>query len=234
MRKLNCANAQELMSPFIDSMATTEEAFSLEAHLEDCEACRRQLQSYISVRSLLARADRPSPPADLVLETRVRLSQARYSNYVQRLENRLSILAKAIAVPAFCGVSVTALLFAVLFGSLVSNRTVMANDGVNVANGLIGGPTIASYKPVRTSDNTMRSLRFAVVDTRGLDDPLTIELHVSGDGRVMDYQVLEGVQTPDIDSMLKKLLYYAQFSPATALGKPVDSKVILSFVAVRS
>ena len=67
-----------------------------------------------------------------------------------------------------------------------------------------------------------------------MDDPLTIELHVSGDGRVVDYQILEGSQTPDIDSMLKKLLYYAQFSPATALGKPVDSKVILSFVAVRS
>src|SRR6476659_4340473 len=114
--KLNCANAQELMSPFIDSMATPQEALNLEAHLEYCDACRRQLQSFISVRSLLSRAERPAPPEDLVLETRVRLSQARYSNYVARLENRLSILARAIVVPAFCGVSVTALLFAVLFG----------------------------------------------------------------------------------------------------------------------
>ena len=40
--------------------------------------------------------------------------------------------------------------------------------------------------------------------------------------------------TPELDHWLREFLYFAQFSPATALGKPVDSKVILSFVAVRS
>ena len=80
----------------------------------------------------------------------------------------------------------------------------------------------------------MKRLRFAVVDVQGLDDPLAIELHVNGDGKVVNYQIIEGTKTPEIDTMLKDLLYYAQFSPATALGKPVASKVILSFVAVRS
>ena len=216
------------MSSFIDSMAAPEEASRLEAHLQYCDPCGRQLQSFISVRSLLARAEQPAPPEDLVLEARVKLSQARYSNYVERLEHRISTVLKPVLVPAFFGVSLTALFFGILFGSLVSHGTVMANDG------LIGGPTVASYKPVRTSDKTMESLRFTVVDVRGLEEPLAIELHVSGDGRVVDYQIIEGEQTPDIDNMLKQLLYYAHFSPATALGKPVDSKVILSFVAVRS
>ena len=228
MMKNKCEYAQELMSPFIDSMTNLNEASYLEAHLEKCEACGRQLQSFISVRSLLTRMEQPGPPEDLVLEARVRLSQVRHSNYAERLEHRISLLLKPLLVPAFFGVSITALFFGVFFGSLVSYGTVMANDG------LIGDPTIASYKPVRTSDPTMRSLRFAVVDVRGLDDPLAIELHVSGDGRVVDYQVIGGAKTPEIDAMLKELLYYAQFSPATALGKPVDSKVILSFVAVRS
>jgi hypothetical protein len=227
---MSCKSAQALMSAFIDSMATANEASRLESHLEYCDACRRQLQSFISVRNLLARVEQPAPPEDLVLETRVKLSQARYSNYAERLENRITLILKPVLVPAFFGVSLTALFFSVLFGSLVSQGTVMAKDRSDAWS----GPTIASYKPVRTTDRTMQRLRFAVVDVRGFDDPVAIELHVSGDGKVVSYQIIEGEQTPEIDTMLKELLYYAQFSPATALGKPVDSKVILSFVAVRS
>jgi hypothetical protein len=119
-------------------------------------------------------------------------------------------------------------LFGVLFGGIVSNGMVMANDGP------VSGPAVGSYRPVYTTDPTMRSFRVAVTDTTGLDEPLTIEVDVTGDGRVADYQILEGSKTPEIVAMLKRLLYYAQFSPATAFGKPVDSKVILSFVAVRS
>ena len=245
---MDCNGAQRLMSPFIDSMATDEEGSHLEAHLELCEPCRRQLQSFISVRSLLARMEQPAPPVDLVLESRVKLSQVRHSNYARQLEHRIAVLLKPLVVPAFFGVSLTALFFALLFGSLVSPATVLANNGlisraivpvkpsVRWENKDLGriDPTVGSYKPVRTSDPTMKSLRFAVVDTRGLEEPLTIEVHVSGDGRVMDYEITDGAQTPEIDSMLKELLYYAQFSPATALGKPVASKVILSFVDVRS
>ena len=226
--KLSCSAAQLLMSPFIDSMATAEESFKLETHLESCEPCSRQLQSFISIRNLLVRVEHPATPEDLVLETRVKLSQARHSNAWERVEQRLAMVLKPVVVPAVFGVSLTALFFGILFGSLVSNGTVMANESV------IGGPTIASYKPVRTTDPTMKRLRFAVVDVTGLEEPLAIELEVSGDGKVVNYQIIEGSQTPEIDTMLKDLLYYAQFSPATALGKPVASKVILSFVAVRS
>ena len=57
--QLSCAGAQRLMSSFIDSMATPDEASRLEAHLQYCDPCGRQLQSFISVRSLLARAEQP-------------------------------------------------------------------------------------------------------------------------------------------------------------------------------
>ena len=100
---LDCEAAQELMSPFIDSMATSGEIDKLRAHLSACEPCQRQLQSFISVRSLLARTEQPAVPVDLVLDTRVKLSQERHSNYVERLENRISDVLKPIALPAIAG-----------------------------------------------------------------------------------------------------------------------------------
>ena len=75
MRSLDCSSAQKLMSAFIDSMVTAAESESLEVHVTLCQACQRQLQSYKSMRSLLSRMERSPLPEDMVLETRVRLSQ---------------------------------------------------------------------------------------------------------------------------------------------------------------
>jgi hypothetical protein len=223
---LDCAAALKLMSPFIDSMASSQEVERLQLHTFACEPCKRQLQSLISLRGLLARIEQPAPPEDLILETRVRLSHERHRNFFERFENRLTNALKPIAIPAIMGVSLTMLFFGVLFGSLGSNSTVLAHDRV-------GKDTlIASYKPVRTTDPTMQ--HFAVSDKKYWDDALMIEAHVGNDGRVLDYQIISGQQEPDIDKWVSQLLYYAQFTPATMFGKPVDSRIILSFVAVRS
>jgi hypothetical protein len=104
------------MSPFIDSMVTAPEAERLQGHLADCEPCQRQLQSYISLRSLVARIEAPPVPEDMVLETRVLLSHARNTNFLVRLENRLNNVLKPMVVPVLFGVSLTMLLFGVLLG----------------------------------------------------------------------------------------------------------------------
>src|SRR5262245_66049290 len=83
---LDCDGARQLMSPFIDSMALPSEVAKLELHLVNCEPCQRQLQSFISIRNFLTRVERPVPPEDLALDTRVRLSQERHKNYIERLE----------------------------------------------------------------------------------------------------------------------------------------------------
>ena len=57
------------------------------------------------MRSLIARIETPELPEDLVLETRVRLSQERNRNALVRLENRLQYLLKPMVVPFVLGVS---------------------------------------------------------------------------------------------------------------------------------
>jgi hypothetical protein len=223
---LGCAEAQDLMSPFIDSMCSANEAQRLELHLSTCQPCQRQLQSFVSMRGLLARMQRPALPEDLVLETRVKLSRARNKSVFAQLELRLNNILKPIALPAIFGVSVTMLFFGVLLGSLASNNTVMAQDHIAET------PVFGLYKPVRTTDPTM--IRFAASDNQSWDEPLTIETHVGDDGRVIDYRILFGPQNAAVDRWIRETLSLAQFTPATTFGRPVESKIILSFVAVRS
>jgi len=213
------------MSPFIDSMVTADEAERLESHVAACQPCQRQLQSYISMRSLVARIDVPPMPEDMVLETRVRLSHARNNNFLVRLENRLNNFLRPMIVPALLGAALTMLLFGFLLGSLTSQTTVLAQDHFEEQ------PVYRLFQPVRTENANW--IRFASND-KNLEEPLTIETYVGHEGRVLDYQVLSGPQNPEVNGWIRQVLSLAQFTPATAFGKPIESRIILSFVAVRN
>ena len=226
MSTLKCTSVQKLMSPFIDSMVTAQEAEHVESHVSSCEPCQRQLQSFISMRSLVARIETPAMPEDMVLETRVRLSQERNKNFLVRFENRLNYILKPMVVPALFGVSLTMLLFGILLGSLASDPTPMAQ------NRLAEEPLFGLYKPVHTTDPNW--IRFASNDDHNLDKPLNIETHVGDEGRVIGFEVLSGPQSPEVNGWIRQVLSLMKFTPATAFGKPVESRVILSFVAVRN
>jgi hypothetical protein len=213
------------MSPFIDSMVTADEADRLESHVAACQPCQRQLQSYISMRSLVARIDVPPMPEDMVLETRVRLSHARNNNFLVRFENRLNNFLRPMIVPALLGAALTMLLFGFLLGSLTSQSTVLAQDHFEEQ------PVYRLFQPVRTENANW--IRFASND-KNLEEPLTIETYVGHEGRVLDYQVLSGPQNPEVNGWIRQVLSLAQFTPATAFGKPIESRIILSFVAVRN
>jgi hypothetical protein len=177
------------------------------------------------MRGLIARIDRPPLPEDMVLETRVRLSHARNNNFLVRLENRLNYILRPMIMPVLLGVSLTMLLFGVLLGSLASSSTVLAQDR------LTEEPVFALYKPVHTTDPNW--IHFAN-EKHHWDEPLTIETQIGDEGRVIDYQVLSGPENPEVTSWIRQVVSLMKFTPATAFGKPVESKVILSFVAVRN
>jgi hypothetical protein len=228
MSQLDCSSAQKMMSPFIDSMVTAGEAECLELHVSACQPCQRQLQTFISMRSLLARVEKPAPPEDLVLETRVKLSHERNRNFFVRLENRLHYVLRPVVMPALLGVSLTIMFFGALLGSLASTPTVMAQSG------FAEQPIFSLYKPARTTDPTMMRFQHAATEDKALDEPLTIETHVGDEGRVLDYKVIAGQESPETNRWVREILSIAQFTPATSFGRPVESKIILSFVAVRN
>jgi len=220
---IRCSEARELMSPYIDCMAEPEESSKLELHLDTCEPCKRQLHSYISLRSLMARVEPVKPPEDLVLDTRVRLSHARSGGLFESIEARMVNVFKPLLIPAVSGIALTVLSFAVIFGQLSLN--VQALD--------LDSSMIALEQPVRTTNQTLLS----APGNSGSDwkEPLSVEAKVRDDGRVYSFTILAGSTSPAVRRWINNLLYTAQFAPATSrLGKPINSTTTLTFVNVRS
>ena len=221
--ELNCKQAQRLMSTFIDSMATPEEAVRVETHVAGCEPCQRQLQSYISVKNLLLNVEDPAVSADLVLETRVRLSHERTSDGLTRLGTRLGNSLKPVALPALLGTCMTFLFFGILLSDLLAPPVIASNE--------VSNTPIALYQSVRVTDPTLT--RFAD-NGSNLPGPLTVDILVSGRGRMIDYTILSGPSDPVVERWLRELLYYAEFTPANLFGRPVNSRIIVSFIGVSS
>jgi Putative zinc-finger len=219
---VSCEAALELMSPFIDSMVGVEEAEALRSHLAECTSCRRQLQSFVSLRNLFAGVEPVPAPEDLQLETRVRLSHERLHNVRDRWQARFDNILKPFAMPAFMGVVLTLLGFGILFGGLASPRTVIVENG--------GGVFVAPiYLPPSTPEPTLRRLGAASESV----DAVSIQGELNDRGRIDDFKVIAGARSPGVDQWLQELVLLSQFKPATHWGLPVRSRIILSFVTVR-
>jgi anti-sigma factor RsiW len=222
---VSCEAALELMSPFIDSMVGVEEAEALRSHLAGCTSCRRQLQSFISLRNLFAGVEPVPVPEDLQLETRVRLSHERLYNRRDRWQTRFDNILKPFAMPAAMGIVLTLLTFGVLFGGLSSPRTVVAEEGHGV---FVAG----IYQPPSTPASTVIRLQGASVSP-ALVDALSIQGELNNRGQIDDFKVIAGARSPGVDQLLQELVLLSQFKPATHWGLPVRSRIILSFVTVR-
>jgi len=220
---IKCTEAGKLMSAYIDCMAEPEESASLEIHLETCRPCQRQLHSYVSLRSMMARVEPVRPPEDLVLDTRVRLSHARSGGFFDRIEARMVNVLKPLLIPAMSGITLTVLSFAVLFGQTALNFRTQDLDS----------SLMAQEEPVRITDQTL----LTAPGNSGNDwsEPLSVRANVRDDGRVYGITILGGTNSPAVKRWINNLLYTAQFAPATnRLGKPINSSTVLTFINVRS
>lgn len=221
---IGCDAAIELMSPFIDSMVNSEEAECLRLHLHECAPCSRQLQAFISLRSLIAGIEPVPVPEDLQLDTRVKLSRERRPNDRNRWQARVDNILKPLAVPAVMGVALSLMGIVILFGGLFAPREVQAKED-------LGGPLVATYEPPQTTTPTLK--RFSRTISPDLEQALSVQTEVNDKGLVMDYSIIGGSRSANVDQWLQEMLLLAQFRPATSWGNPVPSRVILSFVNVR-
>jgi mycothiol system anti-sigma-R factor len=68
-----CAHCEEMMQPYLDHVLTDEEMAQAEAHLADCEPCRRRYRFEESLRVYVRKAATEQMPEEL----RVKLSALR-------------------------------------------------------------------------------------------------------------------------------------------------------------
>ena len=65
--KSECRKVKGMLSPYIDHQLTSSEQGLVEAHLERCQACRRELESLRAVVNLVHRVPLASPPRSFAI-----------------------------------------------------------------------------------------------------------------------------------------------------------------------
>jgi mycothiol system anti-sigma-R factor len=60
-----CAHCEEMMQPYLDHVLTDDEMASAEAHLAECEQCRRRYKFEESLRIFVRKAATEPMPAEL-------------------------------------------------------------------------------------------------------------------------------------------------------------------------
>ena len=68
-----CAHCEEMMQPYLDHVLTDEEMAAAEAHLDECELCRRRYRFEESLRIYVRKA----ADEQMSVELRVKLSALR-------------------------------------------------------------------------------------------------------------------------------------------------------------
>jgi hypothetical protein len=217
---MNCSDIQERLSAHLDHALEAGERRVVETHVRSCAACDERLAAIRKTQALVMALGRQPAPADLALRIKVAVSQRRDMTLQRRLQGlavRFENAMNAFMLPATAGL-VTAIVF---FGLFVGF--------------FVQPPSVSAANDVPTQLYTPPRLQYAsLYGNNGVEfnEPLVIEAFVNSQGRVEDYRIISGVDTPEVHKQLDRALLFAVFEPATAFGAPASGRVVISFTNV--
>jgi hypothetical protein len=217
--RLQCAQAKQLFSPYLDGAVTGTEMVALQNHLSECGACNEEYQGLRRTQQLLASAGRPKVPADLGLKLRLAISREaadarrpRFEGLMVRLEN----VFEAFMVPVTAGFVSALIIFGIAMVYFVTPSSLQAKNDVPLVM-VNTGPQLQPSAFGMTMDS---------ID----DDSLVIEALVDANGRVQDYRILSDPNdSKGVLPQVKQMLIFTTFRPALSMGRPTPSKAVLSF-----
>jgi hypothetical protein len=217
--KLQCPQARELFSPYLDGAVTGTEMLALQNHFTRCPECLGEYQALRRTQQLLMNVARPKAPADLGLKLRLAISreaaQARHSRLeamMVHLENAL----QAFMVPAAAGFVSALILFGIAMVYFVEPSSLRADNDV---------PLIMVNSGPELRPSTL-GLSMDTID----DDSLVIEASIDANGRIQDYRILsDSNDSEEVLPRVKQMLIFTTFRPALSMGRPTPSRAVLSF-----
>jgi hypothetical protein len=229
MNWMNCWTIRSKLPGYLDGALPSREHKPISEHLQFCSDCRRELERYRKLSSLMSRLERVPPPPDLALHIRLAASSLREQKpFGQRLRERAALLVadmlETIAVPATGGVMATMLVFVVVLQSLFVGVPVGAvpND---VPTNLMQPARLESLPPFSVSDSDQALAGASVV---------WVEAIVNADGQAVAYQILAGPNSLAVRKQLDQVMLFTRFRPQMSFGRPVPGgRVVLSFSEVR-
>jgi hypothetical protein len=210
--------SKSMLSAYLDGAVTGKQMQALDRHLRECSACQSEYESLRHTQLVLARLGPARVPEDLSLKLRLAISHeasrrrtSQIGNLILHVQNAL----RAFMVPATTGLVATVLVFGVLIGLLTSPPPVHAN---------------ASDVPLMFStDPELQPSSFGFSMGVASQDSLVIQAYVDANGRVQDYRIIAGSQSPRDIHELRNMLVLTTFRPATWMGMPRPGTAILSF-----
>jgi len=216
---LQCPEAKELFSPYLDGAVTGTEMLALQKHLSNCTGCNGEYEALRRTQQLLMSVPRPKVPADLGLNLRLAVSREaaeakryRFEGLMVRLENAL----EAFMVPATAGFVSALIIFGIAMVYFVTPSSLQANNDV---------PLVM----VNTAPELQPSAFGMTMDSIDADS-LVIEAYVDANGRVQDYRILsDSNESKEVLPQVKRMLIFTTFRPALSMGRPTPSRAVLSF-----
>jgi hypothetical protein len=146
---MNCEQMQELFSAYLDKMTNIKESQSIEAHLQQCPQCQRQLGEMSRMCAFLKKLDNPQIPASFTADIHKQLSHEKIRHFPGKeiiTPKRTGWMAAVVA-----GIALTVGIFA---GSYLPYGTMMASlqDWLNKDN----RPSAAVVDNNKTIQNWMK------------------------------------------------------------------------------
>ena len=212
---MTCATVTSSLSAYLDDALKVAEMRQVSAHLEECLACRQEFAQLRSVQAMVTSLGRHPAPRDLALRIRVAAMQRQNAALRHRMQAwsvRLENTINSFMLPATAGLVSAMIVFGLFVGFFVAPPPVPASMDV---------PTVL-YMPARLTS----SLPAAPVFTNG---PVVVVIHVDANGRLEDYHIVEGEDSPRIRKELDRSLLFTQFQPAVSFGQPAPGSVVISF-----
>ena len=235
---MKCQKVQSKLAGYLDytvnGAARVEERVQIREHLEACADCRRELESFRKLATLLSRVPRTLPPNDLAVRIKVAAAQleptqtwrGRWQKMRDRAEILLDNVARPLTLPATGGVLSAIVVFAVVFQMIAPGLTVRAVENDTEINLMRPAEllTLANYPEAWAPEAANVAMPHG----------LLVDVSVNSHGQFEGYQILSGPVTAETRHQLDQILMFSSFRPMLSFGRPTNGgHVMLSFSAVR-
>lgn len=241
----SCQTIRERFSAYLDGAMSGVLMQDTAAHLQNCLGCAREFAGWRAMQAALSKLGPAKAPADLALRLRVALSQEK-AHTARRSLGRLHLQWQNTLAPfllrASAGFASAVVLLgtaAMLVGAFASPEPVEARaaSGSDATSPRFlysmesaSTPLAATVRPASLHASRMNRAE----EAREIQNAnsVVVEAYVNRAGRVYDYRILSGPNTPASRAQIENLLLFSIFEPARAYGEPVRGVAVLSFSGI--
>jgi anti-sigma factor RsiW len=223
MTSPTCLKCQSSFSAYLDGDISGRQMQKIASHLESCAECKREFTAWRATQQVLASVGPAKAPADLALRLRLAISHEhsrRKSSWLDTVSLMWDNTVRPMLLQVSAGFAGSVALvggIALLLGLFAAPEPVMANDEP------LGAMTSPHYLYSSVNPHAI------VTDHDGV---IIVEASVNSEGKVYDYRIVSGPESPAVQSQVVNQLLTSVFQPASVFGAPVRGRVVLTFSGV--